>query len=41
VFTSERLSDVYALTVEVVVDPHTGTVRTQPRGRHHDRQEHR
>ncbi|MDQ4053778.1 MAG: ABC transporter ATP-binding protein [Actinomycetota bacterium] len=35
VMSGDLLSDVYGLTIETVVDPETGIVRTQPRGRHH------
>jgi iron-chelate-transporting ATPase len=39
VLTSELLSEVYCLRIESVVDPETGLVRTEPRGRHHDRRD--
>jgi iron complex transport system ATP-binding protein len=39
VLTSELLSEVYDLRIETVVDPETGLVRTEPRGRHHDRRD--
>jgi iron-chelate-transporting ATPase len=35
VFTGGLLSDVYGLSIETVVDPGTGVVRADPRGRHH------
>jgi len=35
VLTSELVTEVYGLPVDVTVDPVTGLVRTQPRGRHH------
>jgi ferric hydroxamate transport system ATP-binding protein len=35
--TAELLTEVYGLRVEMVVDPTTGVVRLDPRGRHHDR----
>ena len=41
VLTSELLSEVYALRIESFVDPDTGLVRTEPRGRLHDRREAR
>src|SRR5690606_2290317 len=37
VLTAEHLSEVYGLSVHVHVDPDTGSVRVEPRGRHHDR----
>src|SRR5690606_20983155 len=37
VLTAEHLSEVYGLSVQVHVDPDTGYVRVEPRGRHHDR----
>jgi iron-chelate-transporting ATPase len=39
VLTTELLSEVYGLRVETFVDPETGLVRTEPRGRHHDRRD--
>ena len=35
VMAGDLLSEVYGLTIETVVDPETGVVRTEPRGRHH------
>jgi ferric hydroxamate transport system ATP-binding protein len=37
VLTSELVSEVYGLPVDVSLDPRTGRVRTHPRGRHHVR----
>src|SRR5688572_18734957 len=37
VMSADLLSEVYGLRIESVVDPDTGVVRTEPRGRHHDR----
>ena len=40
VMSGDLLSDVYGLTIETVVDPETGIVRTEPQGKHqrrHDR----
>jgi len=39
VLTSGLLSEVYGLRIETFVDPDTGLVRTEPRGRHHDRRD--
>ncbi|MFB9313408.1 ABC transporter ATP-binding protein [Nocardioides plantarum] len=38
VLAGELLTDVYGLTIETFVDPDTGAVRTDPRGRHHHTQ---
>jgi iron complex transport system ATP-binding protein len=35
VMSASLLSDVYGLRIEAFVDPDTGVVRTEPRGRHH------
>jgi iron complex transport system ATP-binding protein len=35
VMSADLLSEVYGLRVEAFVDPDTGVVRTEPRGRHH------
>ena len=35
--TSDRLSEVYGLPIEVDTDPATGFVRVHPRGNHHQR----
>jgi len=37
VLTSENLSEVYGITIHATVDPETGAVRVEPRGRHHGR----
>ncbi|MCD4533977.1 ABC transporter ATP-binding protein [Nocardioides sp. cx-169] len=37
VLTGGLLSEVYGLPIATVIDPETGHVRTQPRGRHHRR----
>ena len=37
VLSGDLLSEVYGLHIETVIDPGTGLVRTQPRGRHHRR----
>ena len=37
VMSADLLSEVYGLRIESFVDPDTGVVRTEPRGRHHDR----
>jgi iron complex transport system ATP-binding protein len=37
VMSADLLSDVYGLRIESFVDPDTGVVRTEPRGKHHDR----
>ncbi|NYG56717.1 ABC transporter ATP-binding protein [Nocardioides perillae] len=37
VLTGPLLSEVYGLRIEAVVDPGTGLVRCEPRGRHHER----
>ncbi len=37
VLSADLLSEVYGLRIESFVDPDTGVVRTEPRGRHHDR----
>ena len=37
VLTSEHLSEVYGLPIHTTVDPESGAVRVEPRGRHHDR----
>ena len=37
VLTGPLLSEVYGLRIESVLDPVTGRVRVEPRGRHHDR----
>jgi len=37
VMSADLLSEVYGLRIESFVDPDTGVVRTQPRGRYHDR----
>lgn len=37
VLAGDLLSEVYGLRIETVVDPESGLVRTQPRGRHHAR----
>ena len=35
VLTGDLLSEVYGLRIETLVDPDTGAVRAEPRGRHH------
>jgi len=35
VMSADLLSEVYGLRIESLVDPDTGVVRTEPRGRHH------
>jgi iron complex transport system ATP-binding protein len=35
VLAASLLSEVYGLRIEAFVDPDTGVVRTEPRGRHH------
>jgi iron-chelate-transporting ATPase len=37
VLAADLLSEVYGLRVESFVDPDTGIVRTEPRGKHHGR----
>ena len=37
VLTADHLAEVYELAVHVTVDPDTGLVRVEPRGRHHQR----
>ncbi|MFV2010316.1 MULTISPECIES: ABC transporter ATP-binding protein [unclassified Micromonospora] len=37
VLTTEHLSEVYGLPIDTTVDPTTGLVRVEPRGRHHRR----
>jgi iron-chelate-transporting ATPase len=37
VLAGDLLSEVYGIPIETVVDPATGTVRAEPRGRHHTR----
>ena len=37
VMSADLLSEVYGLRIEAFVDPDSGVVRTEPRGKHHDR----
>jgi iron-chelate-transporting ATPase len=38
VMSGDLLSEVYGLRIETVIDPESGLVRTEPRGRHHSRE---
>ncbi|MDO9455463.1 ABC transporter ATP-binding protein [Nocardioides sp.] len=40
VLTGDLLTEVYGLRIETVVDPDTGAVRADPRGRHHPTHRH-